>query len=372
MCVCRVLRLPWRVPAVAWAELSVLLLCVRDGRALFLVSPLPFPFILFQTFFGWVFRFSGRSKENWRENFSKSFIENFLNFARNLIFGRNWFFHEEELIKSSESSVVCEPPNFVLLLLLLVDSHGNNNFWFEYFVGSWKFTTFFFLFRGRKNFVSVCVVRGAFVSGPTTSREKKTTATFFWFSVCRRRVCSTWASASFECDEIHSVDWRDNLKLENSPKLKKSSKEKEKKSGWLETTRVSSGVLCCCCCCFYCVRSFWVRGPGLPTLLPTLSRSHSFLYIAELSSASSSSSCPSRLLPTKTWTSSEFLPFRKNKTKHNRPAFFWVVSLPSPTIFVVFDYPRKFCGRPGVTQDRRQNSHRPLWQLGYSSSECLR
>jgi hypothetical protein len=54
-----------------------------------------------------------------------------------------------------------------------------------------------------------------------------------------------------------------------------------------------------------------------------LSRSHSFLYIAELSSASSSSSCPSRLLPTKTWTSSEFLPFRKNKTKtkHNRPAF---------------------------------------------------
>jgi hypothetical protein len=45
---------------------------------------------------------------------------------------------------------------------------------------------------------------------------------------------------------------------------------------------------------------------------------------------------------------------------------------PNPTIFVVFDYPRKFCGRPGVTQDRRQNSHRPLWQLGYSSSECLR
>lgn len=44
MCVCRVLRLPWRVPAVAWAELSVLLLCVRDGRALFfgLSSP-PFP-----------------------------------------------------------------------------------------------------------------------------------------------------------------------------------------------------------------------------------------------------------------------------------------------------------------------------------------
>jgi hypothetical protein len=153
--VCRVLRLPWRVPAVAWAELSVLLLCVRDGRALFLVSPLlsPFPLFFFKPFsvefFG--FRVDRRKIE---EKISQKFFWGFLNFARNLIFGRNWFFYEEELIKSSESSVVCEPPNFVfLLLLLLVDSHGNNNFWFEYFVGSWKFTTFFILFRGRENFV---------------------------------------------------------------------------------------------------------------------------------------------------------------------------------------------------------------------------
>jgi hypothetical protein len=39
-----------------------------------------------------------------------------------------------------------------LLLLLLVDSHGNNNFWFEYFVGSWKFTTFFFSISWTREF----------------------------------------------------------------------------------------------------------------------------------------------------------------------------------------------------------------------------
>jgi hypothetical protein len=66
-----------------------------------------------------------------------------------------------------------------------------------------------------------------------------------------------------------------------------------------------------------------------------LSRSHSFLYIAELSSASSSSSCPSRLLPTKTWTSSEFLPFETTKQNTIDPLFFGLFHYP-PRQFLLF------------------------------------
>lgn len=197
-----------------------------------------------------------------------------------------------------------------------------------------------------------CVVRGAFVSGPTTSREKKTTATFFLGFVCLSSSCVQYLSVGlkFECDEIHSVVWRDNLKLENSPQVKKSSKEKRKKVVGLKQQECRRGVLCCCCCCFYCVRSCWVRGPGLPTLLPTLSRSHSFLYIAELSSASSSSSsCPSSHYTQQKHEHllSSFL-FEKNKQNQNKTQstrFFWVVSLP-PDNFCCFRLYKKILWPP--------------------------
>lgn len=172
----------------------VVVVCPWRPRAVFGLSS-PLSLYSFSNLFRLSFSVFGSIEGKLKRKFLEKFVEEFLNFARNLIFIRNlfffFFFHEEKLIKSSESSVVCEPPNFVLLLLLLVDSHGNNNFWFEYFVGSWKFTTFLFLFRGRENFVlRLCCSRCVREWTNNLSREKNNCNFFLGFCVFVVVVCA--------------------------------------------------------------------------------------------------------------------------------------------------------------------------------------
>jgi hypothetical protein len=122
VCVCRVLRLPWRVPAVAWAELSVLLLCVRDGRALFLVSPLlsPFPLFFFKPFSVEFFRFSGRSKENCEENISRKVLLRFFEFRAKFDFREKLIFSRRrvDLIKWIECCLWA--PKLCFLVVVVV------------------------------------------------------------------------------------------------------------------------------------------------------------------------------------------------------------------------------------------------------------
>lgn len=151
VCVCRVLRLPWRVPAVAWAELSVLLLCVRDGRALFLVSPLlsPFPLFFFKPFSVEFFRFSGRSKENCEENISRKVLLRFFEFRAKFDFREKLIFSRRrvDLIKWIECCLWAPKLCFLVVVVVgrftrqqqlliwifrrLVKIH---NFFFYYFV----------------------------------------------------------------------------------------------------------------------------------------------------------------------------------------------------------------------------------------------
>lgn len=180
---CRVLRLPWRVPAVAWAELSVLLLCVRDGRALFLVSPLlsPFPLFFFKPFSVEFFRFSGRSKENWRENFSKVFLR-FFEFRAKFDFREKLIFLRRRVDKIKWIECCLWAPKLCFLVVVVVGRFTRQQqllIWiFRRLV---KIHNFFYFISWTREFCFALVLFAVRSWVDQQPLEKKTTATFWGF-----------------------------------------------------------------------------------------------------------------------------------------------------------------------------------------------
>lgn len=172
----------------------VVVVCPWRPRAVFGLSS-PLSLYSFSNLFRLSFSVFGSIEGKLKRTFLEKFYWGFLNFARNLIFGRNWFFRRRRVdkIKWIECCLWAPKLCFVVVVVGRFTRQQQLLIWiFRRLVKIHNF--FFFYFVDERIFFLACVVRGAFVSGPTTSREKKTTATFFGL-VFVVVVCNTWASA---------------------------------------------------------------------------------------------------------------------------------------------------------------------------------